>query len=148
MTAPTIEPVEYEDKPLVTPFRLAAALIVLSLLAWMIALPDDWENWLGFSRYDYFTAGTNYAFASGPGPMILTASLGSTVIAGLWHHLNCHTAGCPRIVRHKISGGEYGVCARCWRQIHGVPAGHKFTIEHLRAHHQAHLKASGRWPGA
>lgn len=142
------EPVEYEDRPLVTPFRLIIAVIVAGLVTWMSLYPDDWENWLGFSRYDYFTAGTNYAFASGPGPMILTAAGLSTIIAGLWHHTNCHTAGCPWIVRHKIAGGEYGVCGRCWRKIHGIPSEHKFTIEHLREHHIGHLKATGRWPGA
>lgn len=79
-------------------------LLFLVLLTWMIALPDDWENWLGFSRYDYFTAGTNYAFTSGPGPMLLAALGYGTIITGLWHAHNCHSDGCWNIGKHRING--------------------------------------------
>lgn len=145
MSQPALATVEPEyDRPLVTPFRAAVVLALAGLVLWVSLYPDNWENWLGFSRYDYFTAGTNYAFTSGPGPMILTAVGLGSIIGGLWHHLNCHTVGCPRIVRHKIAGGEYGVCGLHWRQIHGQPRGHKMSVEHLREHHHAHLRAAGR----
>lgn len=83
---------------------LALLVTTGALAAWIGLYPVDWENWLGFSKYDYFTAGTNYAFTSGPGPMFLTAVGLSTIIAGLWHHVNCHEPGCMRIGRHKIDG--------------------------------------------
>ena len=119
--------------------RYFLLLAVAGLAVWIGLYPGDWQTWLGFTRYDYFTAGQNYAFYSGIGPMLLTAVGLSTIIAGLFKHLNCHTAGCFRIVRHKIAGGEYGVCGRHWREINGHPADHKFTVEHLRERHRAHL---------
>jgi hypothetical protein len=79
-------------------------LAVAGLVLWMGFYPADWSNWLGFSQYDYFRAGTNYAFASGPGPMLLTAAGMSTIITGLWHAHNCHQDGCWRIGRHKVNG--------------------------------------------
>lgn len=118
--------------------RYFAILAAAGLAVWIGLYPDDWRNWLGFSKAAYFTNGQNYAFYSGVGPMILTAIGLSTIIGGLWRHVNCHTDGCPRIVRHKIANGEYGVCGRHWREINGHPQDHKFTIEHLREHHRAH----------
>jgi hypothetical protein len=124
--------------------RYLAILPVAGLAVWIALYPSDWQFWLGFSRKAYFVTGQNYAFASGVGPMLLTAIGLSTIITGLWRHLNCHTSGCPRIVRHKIANGEYGVCGRHWREINGHPEGHKFTVGHLREHHHAHLRATGR----
>lgn len=124
--------------------RYAALVTAASLGIWIGLYPVDWQNWLGFSHNAYFTWGQNYAFTSGPGPMMETGIGLSTIIGGLWHHLNCHTAGCPRIVRHKIAGGEYGVCGRHWRQISGHGEKHRFTIEHLRDRHEAHLRSGGR----
>jgi hypothetical protein len=48
-----------------------------------------------------------YGFSSGIGPMILAALGYSTLCTGLWHGLNCHHPGCPRIGRHKIDGTPY-----------------------------------------
>jgi hypothetical protein len=45
-----------------------------------------------------------YGFSSGVGPMILAALGYSTIVAGLWHGLNCHHPGCPRIGRHRVNG--------------------------------------------
>lgn len=123
-------------------YVIGAALTGLGV--WMALKPGDWQNWLGFSHSAYFVTGTNYAFYSGIGPMLLTSLGLGTIISGLWHHLNCHTDGCPRLVRHKIAGGEYGVCSRHWKEINGHPADHKFTVAHLREHHHAHLRATGR----
>lgn len=83
---------------------------VLALLAmaifvfWMILL--FWyalyvmANKLGFDSQ----ATPQYGFASGIGPMLLTAIGMSTLLTGMWHSLNCHEPGCYRIGRHKISG--------------------------------------------
>ena len=89
-------------------FTGAFALVIIGLLiVWIALYPSDWQNWLGFSRADYFRYGTNYAFASGPGPMLLTAIGMSTIIAGLWHAVNCHADGCWRIARHKVNGSPW-----------------------------------------
>lgn len=45
-----------------------------------------------------------YAFVSGIGPMLLTAIGMSTLIGGLWHHVNCHEPGCWWVGRHKVNG--------------------------------------------
>ena len=127
--------------------RYFAGAALIGLAAWMGLRPADWQNWLGFSHYAYFTGGQSgmvYALYSGVLPCILTTLGLGTIISGLFQHLNCHAAGCPRISRHKIAGGEYGVCGRHWREINHLPADHKFTIGHLREHHHAHLKAAGR----
>lgn len=123
-------------------YVVGAALIGLGI--WIGLKPADWQGWLGFSHNAYFVTGQSYAFVSGIGPMLLTSLGLGTIISGLWRHLNCHTDGCPRIVRHKIAGGEYGVCSRHWREINNHPVDHKFTIAHLREHHHKHLRATGR----
>lgn len=84
---------------------IGGVLIFVGVIGiWMGLYPVNWENWLGFSQYDYFKAGTNYAFTSGPGPMLLTATGMSTIITGLWHAHNCHEDGCWRVGRHKVNG--------------------------------------------
>lgn len=125
-------------------YFIGAALVALGI--WMGLYPTDWTNWLGFSKNAYFVYGTSYAALSGIVPVLVTSIGLVTVISGLWHAVNCHTAGCPRIVRHKIAGGEYGVCSRHWREINHLPADHKFTVEHIRDHHHKHLRATGRMP--
>lgn len=102
------------------------ALTVAGLALWMGFYPTDWQTWLGFSKVDYFTYGTNYAFASGPGPMILTAAGMSTIIGGLWRTHNCHYDGCWNIGRHKINGTP-------WCNTHHEQARHEKTVEELIA---------------
>lgn len=82
------------------------AVAVIGLAVWAVLLPDDWRNWMGFSSQ----ATDNYAFTSGPGPMLLTALGMSTIIAGLWHAVNCHVDGCPKIGRYHVAGGKFKVC--------------------------------------
>jgi hypothetical protein len=122
-------------------------LIIVGFGLWMGFYPVDWQNWLGFSKDAYFVTGQNYAFLSGLGPCLITGLGLSTLVLGLWHHLNCHTDGCPRIVRHKIANGEYGVCGRHWREINGHTPGEKYTVTHLRDRHREHLRATGRSSG-
>ena len=124
--------------------RYVVGLALVGLGIWMGLKPVDWQNWLGFSQNAYFKWGQNYAWLSGFGPVFVTSLGLGTIISGAWHAVNCHTSGCPRIVRHKIAGGEYGVCGHHWREINHLPRGHRFTVEHLRDHHHAHLRATGR----
>lgn len=46
----------------------------------------------------------NYDFFSGVGPVVVTGIGYTGMIAGLWHHVNCHASGCWRIGRHKVDG--------------------------------------------
>lgn len=87
--------------------RTVIAGVLLTLVGmglWFGLYPVDWQNWLGFSKAAYFTNGQNYAFLSGLGPCLITALGLSTIVAGLWHHVNCHEDGCWRLGRHKING--------------------------------------------
>lgn len=121
---------------------MAAAFLAWAV--WIALKPRDWQNWLGFSHDAYFKTGQSYAFFSGPAPVIV-ATLGlSGIIVTLLRHVNCHVDGCPRISRHKIANGEYGVCGKHWREVTDHDADHKFTVAHLREHHRAHLRATGR----
>lgn len=68
--------------------------------------------WLGSFALVHLAGGDNqvtpfYGFTSGPGPMIETAILGSTILVAMWHSLNCHEPTCWRIGKHKISGTPY-----------------------------------------
>ena len=78
----------------------------------------------------------NYDFWSGVGPVLVTAIGLSTLIAGAWHHLNCHTDSCLRIGRFPVAGGSFKVCSKCNRAITGRPG--KLTIEVLSAEHRLH----------
>lgn len=119
-------------------------VILIGIAIWMALKPDNWMNWLGFSNYAYFKSGVVYAFLSGLGPCLVGLLGAGTIIVTLLRHLNCHVDGCPGIIRHKVANGEYGVCGRHWREMNGHPADHKFTLDHIRDHHHAHLKATGR----
>ena len=102
----------------------AAVLPVAGLVVWLALWPDDWRAWAGFSSQ----ATQQYAFVSGVGPMLLTAVLGSSALATVWHSLNCHQEGCWRIGRHKVKGspwcnthheqarrgGDASVSDKCW----------------------------------
>lgn len=125
--------------------RYFAAAAAAALAAWIALYPRDWQNWLGFSHQAYFQTGQSYAFFSGIGPVFIGA-LGLTgILVTLLRHLNCHVDGCPRINRHKVANGEYGVCGRHWREITGHPADHRFTVAHLRERHHLYLgKQRGR----
>lgn len=114
-----------------------AALVVVGLGLWMGLKPTDWQTWLGFSKVDYFQLGTNYAFASGPGPMILTAVGMSTIIASLWRAHNCHQEGCYRIGRHKVNGTP-------WCNVHHESARHEKTTEQLLAEQNKLLEEQNR----
>jgi hypothetical protein len=46
----------------------------------------------------------NYAAWSGSVPALISAVGLSTLITGMWSHVNCHEPGCFRIGKHKVSG--------------------------------------------
>lgn len=119
-----------------------AALIAIAIWWWL--KPDDWMNWLGFSHDAYFKTGEVYAFMSGIGPVLVGLLGASSILWTLLHHLNCHVDGCPRINKHKVAGGEYGVCTKHWREINGHDEDQKYTVKHIRDHHLLHLRATGR----
>jgi hypothetical protein len=91
--------------------KIAVIGAVIGMGLWFALYPVDWQNWLGFSKDAYFTLGQNYAFLSGFGPCLITGLGLSTLIAGGWHHLNCHEDGCPRIGRHHVNG-------QVWCKLH------------------------------
>lgn len=103
---------------------LAAGVIVAGLGVWMGLYPSDWQQWLGFSKAAYFSNGQNYAFASGVGPMLLTATGMSTIVGSLWRAHNCHEEGCYKIGRHKVNGTP-------WCDLHHEQARHAKTTEQL-----------------
>jgi hypothetical protein len=110
---------------------LTVAAIALGAWAvWIGLFPQDWQNWLGFSNQ----ATGQYAFASGPGPMMLTAAGMGSIITGLWHAHNCHVDGCWSIGRHKINGTPY-----C--NTHHEDARHEKTAEQLLSEAVALLQA-------
>jgi hypothetical protein len=110
-------------------------LVIAGMSSWFALSPVDWQNWLGFSRAAYFTLGTNYAFFSGPGPFLVTTLGLSTIVAGLWHHLNCRATGCGRVGTHPDSRGVKW----CWRH-HPDHQGQKPTTEMLHRLHFEHLE--------
>lgn len=63
-------------------------------------------------------ASKNYDTVSGYLPMVVTALGFSGLLATAWHHLNCHEAGCWRIGKYPIAGGQYKSC----RKHHPDPA--------------------------
>jgi hypothetical protein len=122
-------------------WRTVFVLLILSGFAlWMGFFPVDWQNWLGFSHYAYFEGGQNYAFTSGPGPMLITAVGLSTIIAGAWHHINCHVDGCMMIGRYPLAGGQYKVCRRHHPDDKVRRKG--LTLHHIHEAHRAHAGES------
>jgi hypothetical protein len=53
-------------------------------------------HWLGLDS----ASGLVYLFYSGSGSFILKGS----IVAVLWHHLNCHEPRCRRPARHHMNG--------------------------------------------
>lgn len=87
----------------------------------------------------------NYDFVSGVGPMIITAVGYTGIIGSLWHHLNCHTAGCPRLARFPVAGGDYKVCRKHHRDITLAANPHReLTVDVLRNLHDEHLRRQAR----
>lgn len=81
------------------------------LLAAVWSLIYHWLAWrFGMGIWPVPT-GTpwTYQFLSGFVPALTAVSLVS-LIAGAWHHVNCHADGCWRIGKHKVEGTPW--CSR------------------------------------
>lgn len=79
----------------------------------------------------------NYAFTSGPGPMIETFIFGLGIFAPIWKFLNCHSDGCPWIGRFHVAGGSFRVCRKHHSEVTGHPL--KLTTELIRLAHHRHV---------
>lgn len=82
------------------PRWVAMALALAALTVACAAFDRALIHFLGIDTQE----SDNYDFFSGSGPFILTALGQTTIIAGLWHHVNCHEPGCLLIGRHKVDG--------------------------------------------
>lgn len=83
----------------------------------------------------------NYDSVSGYLPMIVTSLGFSGLLVTVWHHLNCHQIGCPKIARYPIAGGKYKTC----KEHNPDPKVREgITAKHLADAHQqyeSHLKS-------
>jgi hypothetical protein len=81
-------------------------VIALALLIafWRLGV----QHWLAVHTGSANTPGSppNYNFWSGFGSDVQELTL-LGVVAGMWHHVNCHDPGCWRIGRHKVDGTPY-----------------------------------------
>jgi hypothetical protein len=78
-----------------------AAVIVLAALG--VLAFSFWHGLAHFLGLDTQQS-PFYNFHSGPGPELIALLGFSSLLAGLWHHLNCHADGCWRIKRHTVNG--------------------------------------------
>lgn len=78
----------------------------------------------------------NYAAWSGSVPALATIAGMSTIVSGLWHHINCHVDGCYLIGRYPVAGGQYKVCRRHHPDEHVRRRG--LTLQHIHRAHAAH----------
>lgn len=87
--------------------RWLAALALAALAVALISVYDrDMLHFLGWDGQ----ASDNYAAWSGSVPAVFTLVGLSTIITGLWAHVNCHEPGCYLIGKHKVSGTPW--CSR------------------------------------
>lgn len=85
-------------------------LAALALAVVAIALISVYDRTaLHFLGWDGQTS-DNYAAWSGSVPALFTLVGLSTIISGLWSHVNCHHEGCWRLGKHKVSGSPW--CGR------------------------------------
>jgi hypothetical protein len=80
---------------------LPSAVAVLGIWS-LIAYPWAWAFGIGVHPYPAGTPWT-YQLLSGFVPSLTVLSL-VTLVAGAWHHVNCHEPGCLRIGKHKVEG--------------------------------------------
>lgn len=90
-----------------TRFRWLAAWLLLAAVITAIAVYD--RTLLHFLGWDGQTS-DNYAAWSGSVPAIETGLGMSTLITGMWRHVNCHEPRCWRAGKHKVDGTPW--CTR------------------------------------
>jgi hypothetical protein len=109
-------------------------LTVLALATLMVALICAYDrDVLHFLGWDGQTS-DNYAAWSGSVPALFTLVGMSTLITGMWSHVNCHEPGCWRIGKHKVSGTP-------WCSAHHVNARPERSERELLEEISAHLGA-------
>jgi hypothetical protein len=86
-------------------------LALLGLCIWSLeAHPWGWAYGIGVHPYpEGSSTPWTYQLLSGFVPALTVVSLLS-LLAGAWHHVNCHEAGCLRIGKHKVEGTPW--CSR------------------------------------
>lgn len=85
---------------------LSAVALAAVAVALVIAYDRDLLHFLGWDGQ----SSDNYAAWSGSVPALFTLVGMSTLITGLWAHVNCHQPGCYFIGKHKVSGTPW--CSR------------------------------------
>jgi len=99
-------------------------LAVIALAALLVSLASVYDRTvLHFLGWDG-QGSDNYSAWSGSVPALFTLAGMSTLIAGLWHHINCQEPGCFRIGKHKVSGSP-------WCSKHHGKARHRLSVEEL-----------------
>lgn len=81
--------------------RWIAAWLATATLITLICLYDRFTlHFLGWDTQQ----SDNYAAFSGSIPAVETGLGLSTLITGMFHHVNCHEDGCWRIGKHRVDG--------------------------------------------
>lgn len=116
------------------------ALLVYAIALWNLR-HFHLGYWLQYHTGTINEPGPYYGFFSGFGSDLGEIALAggvATLIAGLWHKVNCHNERCWRIGIHHVAGGQYVVCRKHNNEITGH-AHHKLSTEYLRRMHHEHL---------
>lgn len=82
-----------------------ALAVTAGVIAWS-AVTHPWGWLYGFGVHPYPRSSSTpwtYQLLSGLVPALTVLSL-ATLLAGAWHHVNCHKPRCWRIGKHKVSG--------------------------------------------
>jgi hypothetical protein len=99
-------------------------LAAIALAAFAVSLTCVYDHvMLHFLGWDG-QGSDNYAAWSGSLPALFTLLGLSTIITGLWSHVNCHEPGCWRIGKHKVSGTP-------WCTAHHGQARSRLSVEEL-----------------
>jgi hypothetical protein len=119
-------------------FLVRLAVIITAAAAVAIGLfPHGFNHLIGVDTQ----GSVEYAYFSGFGAW-LSSTLGlTTIIATMWHHLNCHVTDCLRVGKFPVAGGQYKVCGRHHGEITGRPH-RNLTAGALRVLHLEHHRPS------
>lgn len=81
---------------------------VIALVLLAVFWRSGVQHWLAVHTGSSNTAGApaNYNFWSGFGSDVQELTM-LGLVAGMWHHVNCHQASCWRIGRHKVDGTPF-----------------------------------------
>jgi hypothetical protein len=100
-------------------FLTAAVAVSLLVAFWLPVM--HFLGWDGQTS-DYYAAWSSSV------PALFTLIGLSTLITGMWAHVNCHEAGCWRIGKHKISGTPW-----CGAHHHNAQRTERELLESIEA---------------